>query len=252
MYHAQEPVGGTIFATRNSLRTPKILAHRGAHVFAPQNSLPAFSIAAEMGVWAIETDVHKTKDGVLVCCHNPTTGEWYGEDLEIAQTPFADLQKLRLIKGNNRASFDEQLLRMPTFAEYLEICRLHGAVPFIELKADIAGEVIHAVRRAGLEDHCVVSAIRFEHLAATRAFSARAFLHHIFSNEAHFDALAEMGYAGLSLNYPDLAAVPAGTVEAVHERGLRICFRAADTPELVRRAIAMGTDYVPSNRVYCL
>ena len=62
-----ERAGGTIFATRNSLRNPKIIAHRGYHMIAPENSLPAFRIAAEMGAWAIETDVHRTKDGVMVC-----------------------------------------------------------------------------------------------------------------------------------------------------------------------------------------
>lgn len=252
MYRAEERAGGTIFATRNSVKTPKLIAHRGAHVYAPQNSLPAFSIAGEYGVWAIETDVHQTSDGVLVCCHNATTGECYGEDLVIAQTPYAELRKLRMIKGNNLAAFPEDELRMPLFEEYLQICRRAGAVPFLELKADIAGEVIRAVRRAGMEDHTVVSAICFEHLAHAREFSAKVFLHHIFSGEAYFDALADMGYAGLSLNYKELQTVPAGTVEAVHERGLRICFRAADTPDEVRRAIALGTDYVPSNRVYAL
>lgn len=252
MYHTQERAGGSIFATRNSIRTPKLIAHRGAQVYAPQNSLPAFSIAGEYGVWAIETDVHKTSDGVLVCCHNATTGECYTEDMTIAQTTFTELRKLRIRKGNNLAAFSQEELRMPTFEEYLHICRRTGAVPFLELKANIAGEVVHALRRAGMEDHAVVSAICFEHLAPVRDFSSKVFLHHIFSNENYFDALADLGYAGLSLNYPDLDGVPEGTVEAVHERGLRICFRAADTPDMVRRAIALGTDYVPSNRVYAL
>ena len=45
----------------------KLIAHRGYAVHAPQNSLEAFETAGRLGYWAIETDVHKTLDGVLVC-----------------------------------------------------------------------------------------------------------------------------------------------------------------------------------------
>ena len=50
----------------------KILAHRGANKHAPQNTIPAFLKAIELGADGVENDVHLTKDGELVICHNYT------------------------------------------------------------------------------------------------------------------------------------------------------------------------------------
>jgi glycerophosphoryl diester phosphodiesterase len=45
-------------------------AHRGARCFRPENTLPAFEVALDLGVTSIETDVHLTRDGVPVLIHD--------------------------------------------------------------------------------------------------------------------------------------------------------------------------------------
>jgi glycerophosphoryl diester phosphodiesterase len=54
------------------MRRPQIFAHRGAKRVAPENTLPAFQKALEMGVDGIELDVHTSKDGQLVVIHDFT------------------------------------------------------------------------------------------------------------------------------------------------------------------------------------
>lgn len=49
---------------------PKIFAHRGDSANFPENTLPAFRSAVEMGVDVIETDVHRTRDGRFVILHD--------------------------------------------------------------------------------------------------------------------------------------------------------------------------------------
>lgn len=49
---------------------PIIIAHRGASAYAPENTLHAFEKAIEMGALIIETDVHQTKDSILVLMHD--------------------------------------------------------------------------------------------------------------------------------------------------------------------------------------
>ena len=51
---------------------PLVLAHRGANKVAPQNTIPAFIKALEFDADGIETDVHLSKDGEIVICHNYT------------------------------------------------------------------------------------------------------------------------------------------------------------------------------------
>ncbi|MBQ9080092.1 MAG: hypothetical protein IJY27_03380 [Clostridia bacterium] len=242
----------SLFDTPNSYSSPKIIAHRGASAFEPENSLPAFEAAGKCGVWAIETDVHKTADGKLVCFHNKRVDGLTDGEGVIADMTFDELRARHITVGNNVAAYTPDELRIPTFEQYLEVCARYGAVPFIELKTNIAEETLFYVRKYGLEDHCVYSAVKFEPLECVRALSDRVFIHHIFSNEERIPRLVELGYSGMSFKIAELDDVPDVLVEHVHAAGVKVCFRAADTPELVRRAIDMGVDYVPSNKVFGL
>jgi glycerophosphoryl diester phosphodiesterase len=45
--------------------------HRGARGLRPENTLPSFEAALDAGVTTIETDLHRTRDGIPVLCHDP-------------------------------------------------------------------------------------------------------------------------------------------------------------------------------------
>src|SRR5438309_6462542 len=49
----------------------RVYAHRGASRELPENTMPAFQRAPELGADALETDLHATADGVLVTSHDP-------------------------------------------------------------------------------------------------------------------------------------------------------------------------------------
>jgi glycerophosphoryl diester phosphodiesterase len=49
----------------------EIIAHRGANREAPENTIPAFARAIDIGVHGIELDVHVTRDHVPVVHHDP-------------------------------------------------------------------------------------------------------------------------------------------------------------------------------------
>lgn len=50
---------------------PKVIAHRGASMHAPENTLPAFELAWKEGADGIECDVRLTSDCEVVCLHDP-------------------------------------------------------------------------------------------------------------------------------------------------------------------------------------
>ncbi len=49
---------------------PVVFAHRGASVRAPENTMPAFELALELGADGLELDVHMTRDGRLAVIHD--------------------------------------------------------------------------------------------------------------------------------------------------------------------------------------
>jgi len=51
---------------------PWVVAHRGASAYAPENTIAAFTLAAEQGATFVELDVQRTKDGALVLLHDTT------------------------------------------------------------------------------------------------------------------------------------------------------------------------------------
>jgi glycerophosphoryl diester phosphodiesterase len=58
-----------------SARLFELQGHRGARGLKPENTLPGFETAFDLGVTTIETDVHLTRDGVPVLIHDPAVSE---------------------------------------------------------------------------------------------------------------------------------------------------------------------------------
>lgn len=219
----------------------RLIAHRGYTPLAPQNSLPAFMAAGERKYWAIETDVHMTADGHLVCIHNDTVDSTYRGSGAVKDMTLAELLKLERVEVDG--------LKFPLFSEYLKICKDNGAVPFIETKTTDIAAVLEESAKYFAPEEIVMSSAKFNHLEMVRELTDRVFIHHIFSDEEHLKKLAQMGRAGLSYNYPRLDEVPEGLIEHTHEMGVCVCLRAGDSPEAVERMVEMGLDYIPTNKI---
>ena len=125
---------------------PELQGHRGARALAPENTLPAFARALEIGVDVIELDTGITRDGVVVIAHDPclnidlaraTSGEWltavgdtkYGRcitDMTLAEVQQYDVGRIR--PGSDYAKrFPNQQSQdgttMPTLAALFALVR---------------------------------------------------------------------------------------------------------------------------------
>jgi glycerophosphoryl diester phosphodiesterase len=58
--------------TSMNVRKKLNVAHRGASAYAPEHTLAAYRLALEQGADYVEQDLAVTKDGVLICLHDPT------------------------------------------------------------------------------------------------------------------------------------------------------------------------------------
>lgn len=246
---ARQTMVSSLFAGRSV--GPLYVSHRGFQPLAPENSIPAFAYAGLFGQWAVETDVRMTRDGVLVCCHDASIDSMYDASGEISGMTWSELSSVRVARGNRRECFLDEELRMPRFDEYLEICRRHGSVPFIELKVPVADRVMAEVERAGFgEEDVVVSATDMDWLEAARASAPHVFLHHIFGSFESAEHLASLGEAGLSFNVPDPTLISRSDVDRVHAMGVRLCLRAGDSRDSVVTMQELGVDYIPTNTMH--
>lgn len=71
---------------------PIAFAHRGGRGVAPENTLPAFEAAIALGYRHLETDVHLTRDGVLVVFHDPRLDRITDRAGAIAELGIADVE----------------------------------------------------------------------------------------------------------------------------------------------------------------
>ncbi|CDK26097.1 unnamed protein product [Kuraishia capsulata CBS 1993] len=97
----------------------------------PENTITAFQQAVIAGSTVIETDVHVSKDGVVVICHDLQTGRTFDKDYNIKEVEyFPTLQALKC-----KSDPDEH---MPTLKETLEW--LNTTPTLIKLMLDIKGD----------------------------------------------------------------------------------------------------------------
>jgi glycerophosphoryl diester phosphodiesterase len=67
-------VFATTMSQTKTQNKPLLIAHRGASGYAPEHTFEAYRIAMEQGADFVEQDLQVTKDGVLICLHDPDLG----------------------------------------------------------------------------------------------------------------------------------------------------------------------------------
>src|SRR5438874_844270 len=60
-----------------------LAGHRGESDLAPENTMASFALAWKNGVKIVETDIHLTKDGQVVICHDADTFRTSGNKMKV-------------------------------------------------------------------------------------------------------------------------------------------------------------------------
>jgi glycerophosphoryl diester phosphodiesterase len=81
------------FKHQNDVR-PLVIAHRGGAGLAPENTLPAFEKAVNLGVDVLELDVRGTSDGAIVVFHDASVERTTNGAGRVSEMTLAELKKL--------------------------------------------------------------------------------------------------------------------------------------------------------------
>jgi glycerophosphoryl diester phosphodiesterase len=129
-----------------------VIAHRGAHREAPENTLASLAQAIEIGCDYVELDVRRTKDGALVIMHDASVNRMTSGKGKIADLTLKEIRKLD-VKSRQGAKWAGQ--KIPTFDEMLE--RAKGRMKiYVDHKQAPPAEVLAAINRHGMLHDVVV------------------------------------------------------------------------------------------------
>ena len=142
-----------------------VISHRGANQVAPQNTIAAFEKSIEIGCDGFETDIHLTKDGIPVVCHNFTIDETSTGKGAIKNMTLEELRRYDFGKYKG-AEFEGTPI--PTLDDFLDVSKKMGdkmKVLNLELKSEKIGEAgpeivekpIDAVKNHGMFDKLLIS-----------------------------------------------------------------------------------------------
>jgi len=116
---------------------PRIIAHRGSSLAAPENTFAAFEQAVNDGADGIEFDVHLAKDGVPVVIHDDDlsrTGLRKGSVSEMTSSELSAVDVGSWFNKKFPALKDHSAERIHTLSETLELLKDFNGSIFIELK----------------------------------------------------------------------------------------------------------------------
>lgn len=129
-----------------------VVSHRGAHDKFPENSLPAYQKAIDMGVDFVEVDIRTTRDGEIVSCHNPEI-DAYAEGKTGKINDFTLIELKQVDIGIKKGSEGEKI-QIPTLEEILQICQGKCGV-YLDLKEAPVEKIVKLIKKYNMESYAI-------------------------------------------------------------------------------------------------
>ncbi len=228
----------------------KLIAHRGANRKAPQNTLAAFRAALSMPIDGVETDVHLTRDGAVVLCHNPnidetSDGKGYINDLT--------LEELLALDFGGYFSPEFKGEKIPLLTDFLDLVRTLEIIN-IEIKPpynkryEVVDETLRIAGEKGMLEQILISS--FDPVVLRRAKdiapAVQTALLYDFTKKAYWEVrknllefAASLGCAAL---HPYKYMINAAQIETAHELGMKVNCWTVNEPAVAKKMQAAGAD----------
>ena len=220
------------------------IAHRGASLAAPANTLAAFDKAVELGADGIEFDVHLSADSVPVVIHDFTVDGSTDGHGRVADMTLAQLRRLDAGAGEHIPTLEEVLAAMG------ERLLLNIELKSLSMRDNgLERAVIAQVERHGLGGNVILSS--FNPLSLRRA---KEIAPHIQTGLLYAPYLPLplrrawlAPFAPHEARHPEHTMVDARYVAWARRRGYQINTWTVDDRDEMRRLIGLGVDGIITN-----
>ena len=207
----------------------RVYAHRGASRELPENTMPAFRRALELGADALETDLHATADGVLVTSHDPDGVRVFRVARRIADCRWSEVREWGV----------------PSLEE---VVRAFPGVPInVDLKTDVAALAVETLRRLGAEEQVTLASFQSATLRRVRALGYRGPTSLGRSEVVRLVSLPAAAQRGPFAPPGQVAQLPLSlaqpwVIRRCHALGLRVDYWTVNEPALAVSLAALGAD----------
>lgn len=233
-----------------------LFAHRGASRELPENTLPAFRRALELGADALELDVRLTRDGHIVVAHDASGLRMAGVDRLVESCSLAEVQSWN-VRGRNAI---EGTFRVPTFDEVLT--DFAGVRLNVDAKTNsfaLVDGLVRLVRSRRLCDRVLLTSFDCRNVARMRAVGYEGATG-LCRNEAMRAVLVPNALCGRL--GPRAAQLPRkaygitldarSTINKLHALGLRVDYWVVNEPNVARTLLERGADGIVTDDVAAL
>lgn len=233
-----------------ALPRPRVLAHRGLALEAPENTLLAFAKAIAVGARYIETDVHASHDGHAVIAHDPDLTRVAARAVRVDQLTLADLRRVDLGEGQGFPSLAEALDAFPETRFNIDIKAPDAVTPTVD-----------AIVKAGATDRVLVTSFAEKRrLAALRALpgvvsssSARRFVPALLAGKTGLSPLLRRALRGLvAVQVPEralgLRVTSQRMIRRLHAAGVEVHVWTVNDPLRMRELLELGVDGLVTDR----
>jgi glycerophosphoryl diester phosphodiesterase/glyoxylase-like metal-dependent hydrolase (beta-lactamase superfamily II) len=215
-------------------------AHRGASEYCPENTMSAFSEAVRMGANGIETDIQKTKDGVLVLFHDDTLERATGEKGSVCEYTYEQLQGFCVKKG-------ELCDKIPTLDAFLQRFANEELSFALELKVDgVEKEVVDLSYRYGVEKRTVITSFKIARLQVVKEYAPHMRVGYL-TKTAGDDVVRSLIEMGADEICPRASLVTAESVKTWHRIGLNVRAWGVENEECMQAVYDAGADGMTFN-----
>lgn len=170
----------------------KIIGHRGAAGSELENTLASIATAKQMGVYAIEFDIRKTKDNHLIVCHDPDLRRISGDGRRTENLTLAEIQRVPLLTGAT----------VPTLHEVMEV--LGNTRGLIDIKEHGCSQLLIDTLEKFPKARVSVASTQLDELVILKNLRQRKFKLYGSELTKPFDIIRmakRFGFDGVSLNY---------------------------------------------------
>lgn len=215
-------------------------AHRGASSYAPENTMRAFRLGLEMGANGIETDIHRTKDGVLVLFHDNTLKRVTGEEGKIKDFTFEELQKITV----KMYGMEEKI---PTLEEFLQEFSGKDISFAIEFKQDFTEkDAIDMLNKYGMREKTILTSFELNCLMRAALYAPEYKLGYL-TNDVNEMTLKVLKTIGVEQVCPQGEIVTPELVKDLHAKGFSVRAWGIQSEERMAQVYDAGADGMTVN-----